>query len=217
MRYNLYMSFLIDKEGRVVSEYVYDAWGNLLSSSGSLVQPYQYLSYYSEVDIGLYLIGRRWYDPEVGRYISRNFPYVFSNNNPITSKDTGSLRIVDRNVAIYIPPSEQKSKKGFYGNWCGRGWSGGKYTDDPKEVDWSVPAIDSIDQCCKEHDACFQNYALKSNTFLPCENRKSKEECNKEMCNCLKRNVNPQDVVKHKWVYIALYNVFCVGGFLPGW
>jgi len=77
------MSFLIDKEGRVVSEYVYDVWGNLVSSSGSISQPYQYLSYYSEVDIGLYLVGRRWYDSKVGRYISRNSPYTFKNNNPV--------------------------------------------------------------------------------------------------------------------------------------
>ena len=139
MRYNLYMSFLIDKEGRVVSEYVYDVWGNLLSSSGSLVQPYQYLSYYSEVDIGLYLVGRRWYDSKVGRYISRNSfyalssPYLFSNNNPVSSLPVYTPPISD----ITTPDMSKDWGFGFkvYGNWCGPGWSGGKYTDDPKEVD----------------------------------------------------------------------------------
>jgi len=110
------MSFLIDKEGRVVSEYVYDVWGNLLSISGSLVQPYQYLSYYSEVDIGLYLVGRRWYDSKVGRYISRNSfyalssPYLFSNNNPVSSVGTqvnfvsvASITIIDPIVVIPDP------------------------------------------------------------------------------------------------------------------
>ena len=66
--------FLTDGSGNVVSEYVYDAWGNLLSISGSLVQPYQFCGYYLE-EGGLYLVGRRWYDPKVGRYISRNSFY----------------------------------------------------------------------------------------------------------------------------------------------
>jgi len=84
--------FISDSSGNVVSEYVYDAWGNLVSSSGSISQPYQYLSFYSEGEIGLYLTGKRWYAPDIGRYISRNSPYVFSNNNPVSP------------LPVYTPP-----------------------------------------------------------------------------------------------------------------
>ena len=201
--------FLTDGSGNIVQEYSYDAWGNLVSGLGSISQPYQYLSYYSEVDIGLYLTGKKWYDPKVGRYISRNSPYLFSNNNPITSKDIGSLRIVDRNVAIYIPPSEQQSKKGFYGNWCGRGWSGGKYTDDPKEVDWSVPAIDSIDRCCKFHDWCVQ----RSKKLID-----KVKHCSELMCICLESYVKECDKNKNPEAYKSyqlMKKLFCeIGGII---
>jgi len=84
--------FISDSSGNVVQEYVYDAFGNLVRSSGSVSQPYEYLSFYSEGEIGLYLKGKRWYDPDIGRYISRNSPYVFSNNNPVSP------------LPVYTPP-----------------------------------------------------------------------------------------------------------------
>ena len=42
----------------------------------------------------------------------------------------------------------------FYGNWCGPGWSAGqmKNAADLTEEDKQVPAVDELDQCCKEHD-----------------------------------------------------------------
>lgn len=42
----------------------------------------------------------------------------------------------------------------FYGNWCGPGWSAHqmKNAADLTEEDKKVPAIDELDQCCKEHD-----------------------------------------------------------------
>ena len=186
---------MYEGSSNIVSEYVYDGWRNLVSSSGSVSQPYQYGGYYLEEEVGLYLVGRRWYEQEVGRYISRNSPYVFSNNNPV-SKDAGSLRIINRDVAIYIPPSEQQSKKGFYGNWCGRDCSGGRYTDDPEEVDWSVPAVDSIDQCCKEHDWCVQH----SNNWMD-----KIGWCSGLMCICLKYNVKECDKNKNPEAYRAYH------------
>lgn len=41
-----------------------------------------------------------------------------------------------------------------HGNWCGPGWTAGQYKDakDLTEEDRNVPAIDALDQACKEHD-----------------------------------------------------------------
>jgi hypothetical protein len=41
-----------------------------------------------------------------------------------------------------------------YGNWCGPGWSAGQDKDakDLTEEDFNVPAIDELDQACKDHD-----------------------------------------------------------------
>lgn len=41
-----------------------------------------------------------------------------------------------------------------YGNWCGPGWSAGQAKDsaDLTYSDFDVPAIDELDQACKNHD-----------------------------------------------------------------
>ena len=41
-----------------------------------------------------------------------------------------------------------------YGNWCGPGWSAGKPIDakDLTAADYNVPAVDALDEACKQHD-----------------------------------------------------------------
>lgn len=42
----------------------------------------------------------------------------------------------------------------FHGNWCGPGWTAGKHinAEDMDINDMDVPAVDELDQVCKEHD-----------------------------------------------------------------
>jgi hypothetical protein len=47
-----------------------------------------------------------------------------------------------------------------YGNWCGPGWSAGQYKD-AKELtaeDYDIPAVDALDQACKDHDIMLQQH-----------------------------------------------------------
>lgn len=47
-----------------------------------------------------------------------------------------------------------------YGNWCGPGWTAGQYknANELTEEDYNIPAIDELDQACKEHDiAIYEN------------------------------------------------------------
>lgn len=41
-----------------------------------------------------------------------------------------------------------------YGNWCGPGWTAGQFKDsaDITAEDFNVPAVDALDQACKNHD-----------------------------------------------------------------
>jgi len=173
--------------------------------SGSVSQPYQYLSFYSEGEIGLYLKGKRWYDPDIGRYISRknsysiNSPYIFSNNNPVSS-----LPVYTSPISDITTSDNPKDPLGFYfhGNWCGPGWSGGKYTNNPEKVDWSVPAIDSIDQCCKFHDWCVQHENNWWDRWVG--------ECRQKICDCL-RKIDPCDYKKHPDKYILINAAFGCG------
>ena len=67
---------IYDAAGNCVVTYAYDAWGKLLSVSGSLAtsigyyNPFRYRSYYYDVETGLYYLNSRYYDPEVGRWIN---------------------------------------------------------------------------------------------------------------------------------------------------
>ena len=42
----------------------------------------------------------------------------------------------------------------YHGNWCGPGWTAGQYKPSAAltDSDRDVPAIDQLDQACKNHD-----------------------------------------------------------------
>jgi len=95
-------------------------FGQIHSSSGSLSNPYQYVGeegYYTEEDTGLQLLGQRWYDAEVGRFISRDpifsSPiflmnlenlYSFASNNPTNEVDPSGLHSYIREVVFTKMP-----------------------------------------------------------------------------------------------------------------
>jgi len=60
--------------GELVAEYAYDAWGNciILSQIDGIgdLNPIRYRSYYFDDETGLYYLINRYYDPEIGRFIS---------------------------------------------------------------------------------------------------------------------------------------------------
>ena len=67
---------LMDGSGTRVVEYTYDAWGKLISTTGTLAStlgannPFRYRGYYYDTETGLYYLTTRYYDPEVCRFIS---------------------------------------------------------------------------------------------------------------------------------------------------
>ena len=89
-------------------EYTYDAWGKLLSISGSkkddlgLANPLRYRGYVYDDETGLYYCQSRYYDPEIGRFLNAdNVDYLGANgdfaslnlfaycgNNPVAREDS---------------------------------------------------------------------------------------------------------------------------------
>lgn len=65
---------IIDEDGYEICEYIYDAWGNVLSISGdeniANINPFRYRSYYYDNETGLYYVESRYYDPEIGRFVN---------------------------------------------------------------------------------------------------------------------------------------------------
>ena len=92
-----------DESGAVVASYSYDAYGNLLSSSGpmSAFFRHRFSTKLLDPDTGLYYSGHRWYSPALGRWISRD-PieeeggenlYGFCDNNAIVQMDPDGKNI----------------------------------------------------------------------------------------------------------------------------
>ena len=67
---------IINAMGGTVVEYKYDAWGNILSVTGSMastlgaVNPFRYRGYYYDTESGFYYLQSRYYDPQVGRFLN---------------------------------------------------------------------------------------------------------------------------------------------------
>jgi len=112
--------YVTESSGSVVQSYLYSPFGKIHTSSGSLTQPYQYVGeefYYTEGDIGLKLLGYRWYDSDVGRFISRDpiFSlsiflaalknlYFFVSNNVVNEIDPLGLHTYIREVVFWKKP-----------------------------------------------------------------------------------------------------------------
>lgn len=92
---------LIDESGNTCAKYTYDAWGNILSSSGTLANtnPLRYRGYYFDSETGFYYLQSRYYDPALGRFInadcrtSSNHSFIgynmfaYCGNNPMMNID----------------------------------------------------------------------------------------------------------------------------------
>ena len=68
---------LLDNNGSVVVKYKYDAWGKcqttIVDSNATEIatlNPFRYRSYYFDIETNLYFLKTRYYDPEVGRFIT---------------------------------------------------------------------------------------------------------------------------------------------------
>ena len=63
---------LINASGTTYATYRYDAWGRLLSATGTLaeVNPLRYRGYYYDTETGWYYLQSRYYDPIVKRFIN---------------------------------------------------------------------------------------------------------------------------------------------------
>ena len=102
---------ILDSNGNEVVKYVYDAWGNhaVLNSDGSdcesgigILNPFRYRGYFYDIETGLYYLQTRYYDPEVGRFIS---PDSIDYADPETINGLNLYAYCGNNPIMYVDPS----------------------------------------------------------------------------------------------------------------
>lgn len=104
---------ILDSAGATVVKYIYDAWGNhkVLNADGTEntdatfvgnINPIRYRSYYYDTETGLYYLQSRYYDPEVGRFISMD------DINYLDPETIGGVNLYAyclNNPVMYVDPS----------------------------------------------------------------------------------------------------------------
>ncbi|WP_091837251.1 RHS repeat-associated core domain-containing protein [Marininema halotolerans] len=90
---------LTDSTGTEVATYEYDAFGNLVKETGDVDNPYRYAGYRYDEVTALYYLQSRYYNPEMGRFLTRDTfvgeekdplslnKYSYVSNNPIAYDD----------------------------------------------------------------------------------------------------------------------------------
>ena len=103
------VTVLVNASGTRVVSYTYDAWGNLLTTTGSLAttlgaqNPLRYRGYVYDTETGLYYLQSRYYNPGWGRFINADAylstgqgfnghnMFAYCGNNPISRYDVGGM------------------------------------------------------------------------------------------------------------------------------
>ena len=121
------MVAIVDTAGVKVVEYLYDAWGKLLTTSGSMAStlgvhnPLRYRGYVYDTDTELYYLQSRYYDPKMGRFLNAdvlistgagllcNNMFAYCKNNPVNYYDS------EGTDAIWIQEGESAMGMGHTG------------------------------------------------------------------------------------------------------
>ncbi len=108
---------IVDTAGIQVVSYVYDSWGKLISTTGTLAStvgvknPYRYRGYRYDVDTGLYYVGSRYYDPNLGRFLNSDDPGIL---------DGGNDHLLENNLFAYCfnNPVNMSDEDGLWPTWA---------------------------------------------------------------------------------------------------
>ncbi len=108
------MAAILDANGQSVVKYTYDAWGKVVSITGSLadtigqLNPMRYRGYYYDNESGYYYLQSRYYDSETGRFLNADDSAIL----PVTKSDA-----VGHNLFAYCGnnPVNLVDKSGKFG------------------------------------------------------------------------------------------------------
>ncbi|HYR30203.1 MAG TPA: RHS repeat-associated core domain-containing protein, partial [Thermoanaerobaculia bacterium] len=104
---------LLDANGAIIGEYAYTPFGEPIATAKGegIAQPLRFMA--RELDPGtrLYYVRNRWYDPELGRFISEDpiglaggiNTYAYVGNDPMNGRDPSGLMQEDGTICDIMP------------------------------------------------------------------------------------------------------------------
>ena len=100
---------VLDANQNIVASYVYDAWGQILSSTGDMadINPLRYRGYYYDTETGYYYLNSRYYSPELCRFLNADDADVLDVQDDLYDKnlfaycDNNSVMRVDHGGDIW--------------------------------------------------------------------------------------------------------------------
>ncbi len=119
---------ILDRAGYPMVRYTYDAWGNPLTTTGSMAStlgqynPIRYRGYYYDSDTGFYYLQSRYYDPMLGRFLNAdgymstgqgvqgNNMFVYCLNAPVFRVDVAGFFSITCNLDGDVDPQEDKNE-----------------------------------------------------------------------------------------------------------
>ncbi len=92
---------IVDTAGIPVNTYEYDEWGNILNQTETIANDFKYAGEMLDSESGFYYLRARYYDPTIGRFISKD-SVEGSITNPLS---LNLYTYVENNPLIYTDPT----------------------------------------------------------------------------------------------------------------
>jgi RHS repeat-associated protein len=176
---------LNNEAGAKVVDYTYEPYGKTTADAMN-DNPIQYTGRENDGATGFYYYRARYYSPLYQRFISEDpiglmggiNKYAYVEGDPVFFSDPmGLWRIAGK--------PEGSGRGPQHGNYCGEGYTGGQGTFGGTSKG-NAPPEDSMDECCKAHDACYDQCGNNTGT--------NKRVCDDKLVECLsKLPNNPRD------------------------
>jgi RHS repeat-associated protein len=201
------VSELINERGEIVKHYEYEPFGNTTMMGGHDIDTnsFRFSTKYFDADVGVYYYEYRFYLHIFGRFISRDPLGDEAFLKQLLRGKTWRKQSYWRNLAL--EPSYLFSKNAsvfltdhlglmawgfkYHGQWCGPGWTGGQEKNS-EDYDWpnsSTTYADYLDNCCRQHDACYAGWDLSKGDWS--SSKRPQLDCDDDLCQCSKGGPNP--------------------------